>query len=96
MRPHLEAQDAIRASDRAVLAFYGPGHPSALTCNPAASYNVRLPSPRNLRHVRRTSSLPATPPCMLHGRGTWTGPRRLSSICPPTQTLNPEPQTLNE
>lgn len=60
-------QEAIRASDRAVLAFYGPGHPSALTCHPAASYNVRLRSLGSctlLTHVVPLPDTSAGPWCM--------------------------------
>ena len=56
-------QDAIRASDRAVLAFYGPDHPSALTCHPAASYGVR---PRTLlAHVLPLPDASARSRCTL-------------------------------
>ena len=44
--PSAPVQDAIRAADRALLAFYGRGHPAAQTFFPAASYQVGCWAPR--------------------------------------------------
>jgi hypothetical protein len=35
------SQEALRASDRALLAFYGRGHPAAITHFPAHQYEAR-------------------------------------------------------